>query len=398
VATKKPVAAPSKFLTSRVTLAPGASQLSLRSAARGLTRQSVIASASAGPPANVNALAVDSEPEEIQPTFMGVTKKNWKITASVCGWFFLNAVFAIYNKKTLNCFPYPWILSWIQIATGAAMMIGLWAIRVFPAPKLDMKVCKALVPTATLHLIAHVSACASYNFSSVSFMQVVKAAEPVCSVIILTAFYGGRFSPLVWCTLIPIVVGVAGGSILEVNFSFIAFVMAMISNVACALRGVTSKEAQKDLGLEGINLYAAIAIVATVLLLPPTLLVEGKYLVTAFQEAGPAMVKLGYGATAAAFLPFLLTGSVFYHLYNQTSYQALAEMNPLSHSVANTVKRVVIILASLAIFKNPITPLGAASAAVAIGGTFLYSLAMQAEKKKKEEEAKASELKAEGAN
>ncbi len=29
-------------------------------------------------------------------------------------WYFFNAVFAIFNKKTLNVFPYPWLLSWIQ--------------------------------------------------------------------------------------------------------------------------------------------------------------------------------------------------------------------------------------------------------------------------------------------
>jgi solute carrier family 35 protein E1 len=30
-------------------------------------------------------------------------------------WYFFNAVFAIFNKKTLNVFPYPWLLSWIQV-------------------------------------------------------------------------------------------------------------------------------------------------------------------------------------------------------------------------------------------------------------------------------------------
>jgi solute carrier family 35 protein E1 len=49
--------------------------------------------------------------------------------------------------------------------------------------------------------------------------------------------------------------------------------------------------------------------------------------------------------------------------------------------VANTVKRVVIILASVAVFKNPITPLGQASAAVAIAGTFLYTLASNKQKR-----------------
>ena len=34
--------------------------------------------------------------------------------ATLFFWYFFNAVFAIFNKKTLNVFPYPWLLSWIQ--------------------------------------------------------------------------------------------------------------------------------------------------------------------------------------------------------------------------------------------------------------------------------------------
>ena len=40
-------------------------------------------------------------------------------------------------------------------------------------------------------------------------MQVVKAGEPACSVILLTLFFGRKYSKLVWLTLIPIVGGVA---------------------------------------------------------------------------------------------------------------------------------------------------------------------------------------------
>mmetsp|Transcript_19339 Transcript_19339/g.65733 ORF Transcript_19339/g.65733 Transcript_19339/m.65733 type:complete len:410 (-) Transcript_19339:78-1307(-) len=330
------------------------------------------------------AAAELSVPEPMDGGF--ASRVDWqkvRVGVSLAGWFFLNAVFAIYNKKTLNCFPYPWLLSWIQIAFGAAMMVVAWGVKALPAPKIDMKGYLSLVPTATLHLIAHVSACACYNFSNVSFMQMVKAAEPACSVVCLALFFRTRYSFKTWLTLVPIIAGVALGSAKEINFSMIAFVMAMMSNVACAFRGVTSKQAQADLGIRGINLYAAIAIVSSVLLLPFALLVEGPHLAHAFADAGNAMVELGYGATASAFLPFLLTGSAFYHLYNQTAYQALAEMTPLTHSIANTVKRVIIICASLVIFRNPITPLGACSAAVAIGGTFLYSLARQAEEREK---------------
>jgi solute carrier family 35 protein E1 len=113
-------------------------------------------------------------------------------------------------------------------------------------------------------------------------MQVVKAGEPACSVILLTLFFGRKYSKLVWLTLIPIVGGVAVGSTTELNFSMASFICAMISNVASALRSVTSKDLQEDTGLRGINLYGAMSVVGAIVLLPISLMVEGAKLPAAF--------------------------------------------------------------------------------------------------------------------
>ena len=320
------------------------------------------------------------------------TGKTFRVVSYIFGWYFLNAVFAIINKRTLSVFPYPWILSWIQIAVGAAFMCIVWKLRFFSPPDVEWnwKTFKALAPTSALHLVAHVSACASYSLGSVSFMQVVKAGEPACSVVLLTLFFGRRYSKLVWLTLIPIVGGVAVGSTTELNFSMASFLCAMLSNVASALRAVTSKDMQNATDLRGINLYGAMSVVGATLLLPVSLLAEGSQLPAAFAAAPVGMAAKGiklFGMTVP-FLVYLLTGSMLFHLYNQTSYQALGELQPLDISVANAVKRVVIILASVAVFKNPITPLGAWAAAVAIFGTFLYSIAAQKQSSEKDTAAR----------
>ncbi|KAL0536468.1 hypothetical protein IC582_025417 [Cucumis melo] len=51
---------------------------------------------------------------------------------------------------------------------------------------------------------------------------------------------------------------------------------------------------------------------------------------------------------------FLISG-IFYHLYNQSFYQDLDEISPLTFSVGNTMKRVVVIVASVLVFRNPAT-------------------------------------------
>ena len=144
------------------------------------------------------------------------------------------------------------------------------------------------------------------------------------------------------------------------------------------------------------------SVVGAALLLPVSLLMEGGKIYPAYVVAKEQMVAKNVSLFPDGFLgeplrsflqptPFLLyllVGGLLFHLYNQTSYQALGELQPLDISVANAVKRVVIIMASVAVLKNPITPLGGASAAVAIAGTFLYSLASQKQSADEAAEAK----------
>lgn len=61
-------------------------------------------------------------------------------------------------------------------------------------------------------------------------------------------------------------------------------------------------------------------------------------------------------------------------------------MHPITHSVGNSLKRVVIIAASLLVFRNPVTTQNLLGTAMALGGVFLYSQVKRAQGK----EAKAA--------
>jgi solute carrier family 35 protein E1 len=54
----------------------------------------------------------------------------------------------------------------------------------------------------------------------------------------------------------------------------------------------------------------------------------------------------------------------------------------VTHAVANTVKRIVIILVSVAIFSTKMTPLGMVGSGVAVAGAFLYAVTKQFSGKK----------------
>ena len=86
------------------------------------------------------------------------------------------------------------------------------------------------------------------------------------------------------------------------------------------------------------------SILGTVVLLPFSLLMEGGAIGTALSSASAKFATSGavpflwFGA-GSTFIPFLLWGGLFYHLYNQTSYMALTGISPLTYSICNTVKR-----------------------------------------------------------
>ena len=69
----------------------------------------------------------------------------------------------------------------------------------------------------------------------------------------------------------------------------------------------------------------------------------------------------------------MLSGFFFY-LYNEVAFLALGRVNPVTHAVGNTLKRVVIIIASVIAFKTPISTLGVIGSSIALTGTLLYSL------------------------
>jgi solute carrier family 35 protein E1 len=65
---------------------------------------------------------------------------------------------------------------------------------------------------------------------------------------------------------------------------------------------------------------------------------------------------------------------VLFYLYNEVSFKVLDKVHPVTHALANTFKRIVIILSSIIVFKNPISLGGAVGSSLALIGVTLYSL------------------------
>jgi len=297
-------------------------------------------------------------------------------------WYLFNIGYNIYNKQSLNALAYPWTIAALQMATGLAYFVPLWLLGKRKAPKLSLGDLKTLLPIALCHTGVHVGAVIALGAGAVSFAHIVKASEPVVTCA-LNAILLGQILPFkVYLTLLPIIGGVGIASMKELSFTFLALGAAMLSNVSSAARGVLSKKTMsgKQIGenLDAQNLYAVLTALSTIILIPTAFAIEGTGMFTAFNK----LVEAGT-FTKGALLKLLGLGGASYYAYNEVAFLALGKVNPVTHAVGNTIKRVVIIIASVIAFKTPMSTGSIIGSSIAIAGTLLYSLAMNAAKKEK---------------
>jgi len=244
---------------------------------------------------------------------------------------------------------------------------GMWLPGLHKRPPISVAQLKLLLPLACVHTLGNLFTNMSLGKVAVSFTHTIKAMEPFFSVLLSALFLGENPNPLVVASLVPIVGGVALASLTEASFNWAGFLSAMASNVTFQSRNVLSKKfmVKKEGSLDNINLFSIITIMSFFLLLPTTFFVEGvKFTPKALAAAG---LDVKVVATRA-----LIAGLCF-HSYQQVSYMILAKVSPVTHSVGNCVKRVIVIVTSVLFFRTPVSTVNGLGTALALGGVFAYS-------------------------
>jgi len=296
-------------------------------------------------------------------------------------WYAFNIAYNIFNKKALNVLAYPWTVATIQMCAGVLYFVPLWLLGLRKAPKLNFEEIKTLVPIALCHTGVHVGAVIALGAGAVSFAHIVKASEPVVTCALNYLFLGQVLPLPVYLTLLPIIGGVAIASMKELSFTVLALAAAMLSNVSSSARGVLSKKTMsgKKIGenMDPQNLYAVLTAMSACILVPTCLAIEGTGMFSAFKS----VVAAGE-FTNKSLATILAFSGASYYAYNEVAFLALGKVNPVTHAVGNTIKRVVIIVASVIAFKTPMSTGSIIGSTIAIAGTLMYSLAMNASKKK----------------
>lgn len=217
----------------------------------------------------------------------------------------------------------------------------------------------------------------------VSFVETIKATAPVFTVLFAKLILQERTATPVMLTLIPVVAGLVLCSASELRFDAIGFVAAVMNNCADCVQNVMSKRMLAHMKPTQLQFYTSVAALG---LQAPFVMRDAMGLVHKWMHNVPddmkdvlsADITLEEDEDAAlhdglSLTKLLIIDAIFYHLQSVSAYCTMGCMSPVSQSVANTLKRALLVWASILYFGNPVTNSGIVGIAMVVSGVFLYN-------------------------
>mmetsp|Transcript_47262 Transcript_47262/g.109357 ORF Transcript_47262/g.109357 Transcript_47262/m.109357 type:complete len:385 (+) Transcript_47262:46-1200(+) len=298
-------------------------------------------------------------------------------------WYLGNYYYNITNKVALKAAGgvngYPMTIATLQLGIGVLWALLLWG---YPdcrkLPQITFADFKKTLLVGFTAAGAHAASVFALSAGAVSFGQIVKAAEPAFAALVGTIVYGTKVSKAKWLCLIPVIGGVVFASLGELDFCFAALATAALANVFAAFKGNENKKLMETEGLKErignvgnqfaltmINSFFFCCILAAIL--------EGSKFGSFIQ-----MCKTNVVVDVN-----LVMSGLWFYAYNELATLTIKKTNAVTASVANTAKRVIVIVGVAIVMGESLDPLKMFGCTIGIGGVFLYSIIDDLVKSKK---------------
>jgi len=289
-------------------------------------------------------------------------------------WYVGNYYYNVTNKLALKAAGgsagFPMTISSLQLGIGCIYALFLWvAPDARSTPSVSFNDILKMLPVAFCFMGAHSASVFALSAGAVSFGQIVKSAEPAFAAVLSQFVYGKKISKAKWLCLPIVIGGVILASVKELDFAVSALVSACIANMFAAFKGNENKKLMETEGLkERIgsvgNQFGLTTLLAFLMSIPVVLLKEGH--------------KLGEFVTLCKTDNFvkmnLIASSLWFYGYNELSTMTLKKTGAVTQSVANTAKRVIVIVGVAIVLGESLDPIKLLGCSIGIGGVLLYSV------------------------
>lgn len=289
-------------------------------------------------------------------------------------WYVGNYYYNISNKLALRAAGgsagFPMTISALQLGVGCIYALFMWVApdaREKPSVTVDDII--KMLPVAFCFMGAHSASVFALSAGAVSFGQIVKAAEPAFAAVLSQFVYGRKISKAKWMCLPVVIGGVIIASVKELDFAVSALVSACIANLFAAFKGNENKKLMETEGLKERmgsvgNQFAITTILGFLMSIPVVIAREG----AKFGEFCELF------KTTPVLSANLIASGLWFYGYNELSTMTLKKTGAVTQSVANTAKRVIVIVGVAIFLGESLDPIKLLGCGIGIGGVLLYSV------------------------
>ncbi|RGP79965.1 triose phosphate 3-phosphoglycerate phosphate translocator [Fusarium longipes] len=284
-------------------------------------------------------------------------------------WIFFSNVTILFNKWLIDTagFRYPIILTtWhLLFATIATQLLARTTSLLDSRHALPLSrrlYVRTILPIGVLYSASLVFSNIVYLYLSVSFIQMLKATGPVCTLIASWAWGVAQPDGKTFGNVMIIVVGVAIASFGEIEFSMWGFIFQMCGTVAEAVRVVMiqvmlSAEGLRMDPLVGLYYYAPVCTLMN--------------LVVVFFSEGP---RFKWEDAASAGYGMLFANACLAFILNVISVFLIGKTSGLVMTLSGILKSILLVAASVVIWSTHISLLQTLGYSIALMGLVLYSV------------------------
>eukprot|EP00418_Pyrodinium_bahamense_P088257 CAMPEP_0179038380 /NCGR_PEP_ID=MMETSP0796-20121207/14603_1 /TAXON_ID=73915 /ORGANISM="Pyrodinium bahamense, Strain pbaha01" /LENGTH=408 /DNA_ID=CAMNT_0020734695 /DNA_START=79 /DNA_END=1305 /DNA_ORIENTATION=- len=289
-------------------------------------------------------------------------------------WYLGNYYYNITNKVALSAAGgaagFPMTIATLQLGIGCIWALLLWG---YPdcrkLPQITFEDYKKTLLVGFTSAGAHAASVFALSAGAVSFGQIVKAAEPAFAALVGTAVYGTKVSKAKWLCLIPVIGGVVFASLGELNFCWAALITAAMANVFAAFKANENKKLMTTDGLKermgSVGNQFALTMINSFFFCSILMFALEGYKFGAFIELCKKNLIVDLN---------LVMSGLWFYAYNELATLTIKKTNAVTQSVANTAKRVIVIVGVAIILGESLDPLKMFGCTIGIGGVFLYSI------------------------
>ncbi|KAI1415203.1 TPT-domain-containing protein [Hypoxylon sp. FL1857] len=285
----------------------------------------------------------------------------------IASWIFFSNLTILFNKWLIDDagFRYPVILTWwhMTFATLATQVLarttsildGRHTVKM--TPQLYMK---TVVPIGLLYSGSMVSSTLVYLYLSVPFIQMLKAAAPV--VTLLVGWFWGVEHPTrkTFCQIMLIVVGVAMASAGEIHFSWPGFIYQVAGILFESVRVIMIQSLVSSKGLKmdplvSLYYYAPVCAISNFVL---------------SLVSGWSSVEWTHAAEVGFWM--LLLNAIVAFLLNVSSVLLIGKTSGLVLVLTGVLKNILLVITAVAIWGTPIAFIQLIGYSWALIGLILY--------------------------